>query len=206
MRSIRQQIPLRPRIIRPLITLQCMRIKGTLEEGAMNIKALSAEYEVRKLEGSDVPAIFTLCHGNPMFYQHCPPVLTIESIIADMTALPPNKTEKDKYYIGFFDRGTLLAVMDLIDGYPSPQIVFIGFFMSSHDSQGKGIGTKIITAACNYFKASGYSLVRLGYAKGNPQSERFWLKNGFTKTGKETPCEGYIAVGMERVLSVNKGI
>lgn len=166
----------------------------------MNIKALSAEYAVRKLNVSDVPAIFSLCHGNPMYYQHCPPALTVDGIMADMATFPPGKAQKDKYYIGFFENGALLAVMDLIDGYPGSGIAFIGFFMTNRDLQGKGLGTKIITAACDYFKTSGYSTVCLGYAKGNPQSENFWLKNGFAKTGKETQCEGYVAVGMERIL------
>ncbi len=37
-------------------------------------------------------------------------------------------------------------------------------------------------------------------AKGNPQSEAFWQKNGFVRTGKEVQNDGYIAVCMKREL------
>ncbi|MEG1782750.1 MAG: hypothetical protein RR253_05840 [Oscillospiraceae bacterium] len=52
----------------------------------------------------------------------------------------------------------------------------------------------------HYLKESGFSFVRLGYAKGNRQSEKFWLKNGFEKTGTEVPAENYVIVSMEKQL------
>lgn len=43
----------------------------------------------------------------------------------------------------------------------------------------KGIGSKIIYDLEKYLKASNYSSIRLAWAKGNPQAEHFWIKNGF---------------------------
>ena len=34
----------------------------------------------------------------------------------------------------------------------------------------------------------------------NPQSEHFWLKNGFERTGVEAPNDGYVVVIMEKKL------
>lgn len=42
--------------------------------------------------------------------------------------------------------------------------------------------------------------MRLAYAKGNIQSENFWLKNEFLKTGEEVENDGYIAVVMQKEL------
>lgn len=166
----------------------------------MDIQSLSTQYFVKCLEEKDIPDIYTLCLGNPLFYRHCPPDVTIDSIKRDMAALPPGKTLDDKYYIGFYMEETLIAVMDLISGYPDPETAYIGFFMMNRDFQGKGVGTEIISDLCMNLKNMGFSKARLVYAKGNLQSERFWLKNQFMKTGVEVQKEGYVAVRLEREL------
>lgn len=73
--------------------------------------------------------------------------------------------------------------------------------MMNADFQGKGIGSKIIEEACDYLKEN-FSKVRLGYVKGNKQSESFWLKNQFEKTGTESIQENYTVVVMERKFRV----
>ena len=49
---------------------------------------------------------------------------------------------EQKYYIGFFENSMLVAIMDLIDGYPNSNSAFIGFFMMSRTLQGVGIGSR----------------------------------------------------------------
>lgn len=166
----------------------------------LDIKLLSTKFAVRRIADADIPDVFALCKGNPLYYQFYPPFVTTESIERDRTALPPGKTKDDKYYLGFYSDDHLIAVMDLIDGYPDPKSVYIGFFMMDRQWQGKNIGTEIISEACHYLKEAGFSEVRLGYAKGNYQSEAFWLKNHFEKTGVETPAENYKSVYMLRRL------
>ena len=53
-------------------------------------------------------------------------------MLHDMTITPPGFTQKDKYFFGFFENQTLIAVMDLVDGYPMPEIAFIGLFMTAY--------------------------------------------------------------------------
>ena len=52
--------------------------------------------------------------GNPLYFQYCPPMATHKSILDDMKALPPRTTYDDKYYMGFYEGDSLVAVMDLI--------------------------------------------------------------------------------------------
>lgn len=166
----------------------------------MDIQKLSSKYYVRKLTENNVQDIYELSIGNPMFYQYCPPYVTRESILEDMKALPPKIDYKDKYYIGFFEKDKLVAVMDLILNYPNEETVYIGLFMMCRSEQGKGIGSVIISECCERIENNGYHFVRLGFAKGNPQSEAFWKKNGFKQTGIETDNGEYTAVVMERIL------
>ncbi len=72
--------------------------------------------------------------------------------------------------------------------------------MMSQERQGKGEGTNIITEVCGYLKEIGFLKVKLGYVKGNSQSETFWRKNHFLKTGIERQEEGYVVVQMEKQL------
>jgi GNAT superfamily N-acetyltransferase len=117
-----------------------------------------------------------------------------------MKALPPRKTMEDKYYLGFYEGDVMLAVMDLILGFPNEETAFVGFFMMNKEYQGKGIGTALMQEVYTYLKQFGFKFVRLGFAKGNLQSEHFWLKNGFVRTGVEAQNEGYVVVVLHKEL------
>ena len=171
-----------------------------------NIQSLSAQYNVRKLDESDANEVLELMKKNPLFFQHCPPMATRQSILEDMKALPPRTTYEDKFYVGYFLDGKLVAVMDLILKYPNENTAFIGFFMMNKDFQGKGIGTEIIEKCETFLRGNGYLYIRLGFAKGNPQSEAFWLKNGFRRTGVEDVQERYTVVVMEKDIFIPKVI
>ena len=146
----------------------------------MNIEILSKSYSVRRLNQRDVDSIYALCRENTVFYQYHPPFVTRDSILKDMTALPPEKSMEDKYYLGFFAGDELVAVMDLILNYPKADIAFIGFFMMNAQYQGRGIGSQIVDEVTAHLKACGFNEIRLGVDKGNPQSRAFWTKNGFS--------------------------
>ena len=151
----------------------------------MDIGKLSSRYMLKRLGDCNVQEVLRLCCGNRLYYEYCPPFPTEESIKEDMLALPPDVAQEDKFYIGFYDEGKLIAVMDLIDGYPKRGVAFIGFFMTDTETQGKGIGSEIISALCDSLKQEGFASVRLAWVKGNPQAEHFWQKNMFAPI-KET--------------------
>ena len=117
----------------------------------------------------------------------------MEEVYNDLTICPPGKCAEDKFYIGFYDQNVLVAVMDLIAGYPDDSTAFLGFFMMNPDYQGKGIGTSLISECCDYLKSIGFSAVQLGFDKGNPQAKHFWHKNQFVDI-KECPQEDGIIV------------
>lgn len=166
----------------------------------IDISKLSDQYNVRRLSRKDVQLIEQLQKGHPVYYEFCPPDPSAKSILDDMKALPPNKELKDKYYIGFFDKDILLAVMDLIASYPNKDTVFVGFFMVNRDYCNQGIGKRIIEKCVQQLKNQGFSFIRLCYMKGNLQSEAFWRKCQFENTGIETDNGQGIVVVLERKL------
>lgn len=167
----------------------------------MEIKDLSSQFAVRKLEPADTELIYCLSCGNEIFYQYHPPFVTRESILEDMAALPPGKDYKDKFYIGFFEGKELVALMDLILDYPRNHVAFIGLFMMDSSRQEQGIGTMIISECASCLAEAGYQKIRLAIDKGNPQSDAFWTKNHFVKTGEEIANGTSVYFPMERELT-----
>lgn len=167
----------------------------------IQLEKISNKYNVRRLDGSDVNTVLELCSENILYYQYCPPFITKEGAIQDMEVLPPGKTKSDKYYLGYFENDVLIAVLDLITGYPNKSTAYIGLFMMDIKVQGKGIGTEIIEELCNYLKNTGFKRVELAWVKGNPQSEKFWSKNNFNIIGERSSNASDHVIAAERELN-----
>ena len=166
----------------------------------IDVSRFSGHYLVRCLGEEDIPEILELCRKNTLYYQYCPPFVSEETILADMRALPPRKEYKDKYYLGYYDGEQLTAVMDLITEYPDAKTAFIGFFMTETSVQNQGIGSQIIRGLCVQLKDLGFSAVRLGWVRGNPQAESFWHKNGFAETGVTYDTDNYTVIVAQKDL------
>ena len=166
----------------------------------IQIEKLSDSYTIRRLTDVDVPMLYAWMLRNDQYFRYCGGSTTPERVRQDLTLCPPGTTPAQKHYVGFFDAGTLVAVMDLIDGYPDADTAFIGFFMMNKDLQGQGTGTAIVRDALAALRALGYTAVRLGIDKENPQSNHFWRKNGFTVL-REAAQERGIVLLAERCLA-----
>ena len=144
----------------------------------------SKKYYVRKLQKNDIDQIYDLCSKNYLYYQYRPPYVTRKSIESDMVALPDNVDFKDKYYVGYFKNEKLIAVLDLIDGYPKKDILFIGFFMMDISIQKNWVGSAIVNELIDYLTTLKDKEVRLGWINGNLQAEHFWISATRSQTVK----------------------
>lgn len=70
------------------------------------------------LTEQDIPLIYAICLGNQQYYKYCMKQPSVELIKSDLIITPPGIERSKKYYVGFFEKETLVAIMDLIDGYP----------------------------------------------------------------------------------------
>ena len=165
----------------------------------IELSKLSPDYEVRRLTEADADEILTLMRGNPQFYRYCGRQNTREELLADFRLTPPGVELSRKTYAGLYDSRGLAAVLDLIDGYPGEKDAYLGFFMLRMDLQGRGLGTRIVQELFRYLRSEGYTMVRLGIDKGNPQSTHFWKKNGFVVT-REVERDSGVLLAAERPL------
>ena len=157
-----------------------------------DLSKLSTQYRARYMDDSDADALLNFCLQNDQYYRYCGKQPSRELILHDLHITPPNTSADAKYYIGFYDGDILVAIMDLIDGYPDSDTAFIGFFMMNRQLQGRQIGTSIIQELCLYLKETGLERVLLGIDKENPQSNAFWAKNGFSVIREVEQEEGTI--------------
>lgn len=165
----------------------------------MNIKNISSKYDICYLNNNNIVEILNILKGNPQFYKYTDSEPTKEDVINDMKITPPGIDISRKYYIGFYKSNELIAIMDLIDGYPSDEVAYIGFLMINKKYQGQGIGSSIIYDLERYLKEIGKKSIQLAIDKGNPQSTNFWGKNGFV-VFEEIKKGDYIKLKAEKVL------
>ena len=165
----------------------------------IEISKISKHYTARALMECDAEIILALCQNNPLFYEYTEAEPTKEQILDDLKATPPGKGLSDKYFFGFFEGDELVAVMDLVDGYPDQGTAYIGFFMVNLHYQGKRVGTSIIDEVTEYLRSIGKTAVRLAIDKGNPQSTHFWKKNEF-EILSEVDLNGWTKLVAEKSL------
>ena len=167
----------------------------------MEYEKLSDTYSIKKLDQMNLDEVFELCGKNTLYYQYCPPFITKDHVIEDMAALPPGKTKRDKFFLGYFEKENMIAILDLIMGYPDKNTVYIGLFMTDIKIQGQGIGTKIIEEVCDYLNKIDIQRSEQALVKGNTQSEKFWNKNNFEFIRETSSNAAEHVIVAERVLS-----
>ncbi|HEL1551556.1 TPA: GNAT family N-acetyltransferase [Streptococcus suis] len=165
----------------------------------MEISHFSNHYKVRKITEADLEQVLALYQTTPLYFEYCPPLPSLESLANDLVECPPGKEPTDKYFLGFWDKDQLLAVLDLIDGYPTAEIAYIGLFMVDSKLAGQGLGSNIIAKLLSQL-ATHFKKVRLGYVESNPQSSHFWSKVGFCPTGEVKELAGKTIVIAEHAL------
>ena len=106
---------------------------------------------------------------------------TIESSINDINSVSPNFDISQKTYISLWQDGSVVAVLDLLKGYPAQEDIWIGLLLIHGDLHGKKIGSRIITAVLNAAKIVGYRAAQLGVIENNVKALAFWQKQGFEK-------------------------
>ena len=169
-------------------------------EGApeLDIRALGIGYDVRRLTEADVSDVFALAKGNRRFYRAIgvrPSRARLTEVISDV---PEGAGPNDKYIVGFYDEGDLVAVLDLITGYPQASEAFIGWFMVDADLQRRGVGSQIFADVRAAMQAQGYNRLEVACPEASEPGLAFWRAQGFEPTGQRDDTGEYPVVYLTR--------
>ena len=166
-----------------------------------DIETLSSDYETKRFTEEDISDVYNLCRNNRRYYRYLGMRPTRQNLTEVITEVPEGTDLADKHFVGFYDNDdNLIAILDLITGYPNKTDAWIGWFMVDAELQGKGIGSQIFADIRAAVKAQGYERLALGVIDKNEEALAFWKAQGFVDTGKRSPKEKYEVVLMEKKI------
>ncbi len=154
-------------------------------ESKLDIQSLATDYEVRRITEAEISDVYRLCKSNKRYYRAMRSVPTRESLTEVISDIPGDAGTENKFFVGFYEDGDLIALMDLITEYPEKNAAFIGWFMVEGNMQGQGIGSRIFADVRASLKGWGFDRVSLGCVKENAEAIAFWEGQGFKATGEE---------------------
>jgi ATP-binding cassette subfamily B protein len=152
----------------------------------LNVDALSTSHKVRQITQGDISDVYALCKSNQKYYAYTNTAPTVESLTEIISRVPEGASYCGKHFVGFYEEDKLVAVLDLITGYPESDDAFIGWFMVDGQMQRKGIGSQIFADVRAAMAAQGYDYLALFCEKENADAIAFWEAQGFRKTAEES--------------------
>ena len=131
--------------------------------------------------------------------------LPVEGLTDVITRAPEGAGANSKLFFGFYDPvddgyQELVAVMDLIMGYPEASSAFIGWFMVDAARQGQGIGSDIFADVRASMAAQGFTALELACPAHDEGARAFWEAQGFTATGEAYYNGEYDVIEMRREI------
>lgn len=104
-------------------------------------------YGVRRLTEEDGDEIFGLqrkhaaCHA-----MYTTREIDMDYVLGDLTSVPDGRSLADKFYLGVYDGDRLVAIVDVVLGFPLPKTAWLGMIMVDAGFTGQGIGGRILEA------------------------------------------------------------
>lgn len=162
-----------------------------------NIETLSADYEVQRITEEDISDVYNLCRSNVRYYRSIGQRPSKQRLTEVISELPDSAETSQKFFVGFYENDKLVALLDLITGYPDKDNAFIGWFMVDADRQRKGIGSQIFADIRATMKAHGFRVLTLKCPATNEEAITFWEKQGFSR---DESSENADSVSMSRTI------
>ena len=158
------------------------------QDDAVNIQTLSTDFDARRITEADIADVYRLYRANSRYYRSLDKRPSKQRLTEVISETPEGAEPSQKYFVGFYDGDDLLAVLDLITGYPARGDAFIGWFMVDAQRHRKGIGSQLFADVRAAMKAQGFTSLTLQCPAANTDAVAFWENQGFAvqKTEEDT--------------------
>ena len=154
-------------------------------DGEALIRSLSTDYEARRITEEDIADVYHLCRSNSRYYRSIGQRPSKQRLTEVISEVPDSAPDAQKLFVGFYDRDRLLAILDLITGYPEKSSAFIGWFMVDADCHRRGIGSQLFADIRATLKAQGFTALSLQCPTAGEEALTFWESQGFTRADAE---------------------
>lgn len=153
----------------------------------LDLPLFGSKIHVRNAELQDHEALQTLCatwtdkvllEGSAFEPDYIYKCLTQ----ADLPPIPDASADHYRMKV-IINQATSLPVgfMDLYEGYPNQDTLWIGMFLLAKEAQGQGFGHETIALITQAATASNFKFISLAVYLKNWTGLRFWQNNGFSK-------------------------
>lgn len=145
---------------------------------------------IRQLTNDDVNALQSLLESVPDYTQRIAGRLPAPGDAANVLAGRPETLEPaDKFGFGLWRHTDLIAFADVLRGYPTGDVAYIGLLVVSPDHQRIGTGRALHAALLNRVRAwRGIRRMRLSIVGTNAAAVNpFWAALGYAPTGETKP-------------------
>lgn len=151
------------------------------------LKSLLHAFEIIDITASNFEPVMAIYDSNHAFFiQTEGKEATLENSLQDIHAIPPGFEIANKIYVGIWENGEIVGVLDMLLGYPAAHCVWIGLLLIHGHLHGKRYGSRIVMAIFAAAKIDGYTSIKLGVIDNNETGIRFWDKHGFKKIREST--------------------
>ena len=109
--------------------------------------------------------------------------------LSALIGCPPEFDPRDKWDVGLWSDGDLVAFADVLRGYPSADVAYVGLLIVRGDRHGRGFGRLLHDRVMDRLLAhGGMRRMRLGIIATNASvAQPFWSTLGYRPTGEEKP-------------------
>jgi GNAT superfamily N-acetyltransferase len=108
--------------------------------------------------------------------------------LSALLSVPDGFDPSGKVGLGLWEGGRLVAFADVLLGYPSPGVAYIGLLIVRGGFHGRGLGRTMHEAVVERVDGPPVERLRLGIVATNASvAEPFWRALGYAPTGEEKP-------------------
>lgn len=97
---------------------------------------------------------------------------------------PPNCDPTTSHRLGLYTDSRLIGVAELSFGFPQPADAYLGLMLLDPAERGHGLGALLLARLETRARAAACPSLYLAVLQANPRGRAFWLRHGFTDTGK----------------------
>lgn len=165
---------------------------------------MTTQLKVRLIARDDAAAVQRLMESNGGYSERVDGALPGPNAAKEvLTALPPGVGSSQKVDLGLWSGERLVALADVIIGWPAPSVAHIGLLMTDGTCHGQGFGRRMHEAVLEALREHRQiQSLRLSIVDANADAARpFWAALGYRRTGKAVPYSSGMVESVARIWS-----